>query len=61
MFVIYIMATRKRKLEWDISEAEVSNAATVHGIIMQLSPIWTSRKNPNVKYFDGKISDGKKS
>ena len=49
MFVICIMATRKRKLELDISEAEVSDAATVHGITMQLSPIWTSRKNPNVK------------
>ena len=49
------MATRKRKLEWDVSEAEVSNAATVHGIITELSPMRVSRKNSNEKILMGKI------
>ena len=30
--------------------------ATVHGIVMEVSPIKVSRKNPDVKYFSGKIT-----
>ena len=33
------MAEKKRKLEWDVSEAEESVGAAVHGVVTQLSPV----------------------
>ena len=30
------------------------------GMVVEVSPIKASRKNPDVKYFSGKITDGKK-
>ena len=32
------MAGKKRKSEWDVSEAEESVGAAVHGVVTQLSP-----------------------
>ena len=55
------MAEKKRKLEWDVSEAEESVGAAVHGVVTQLSPVKVSKRNPTVRYFDGKMSDGRKS
>ena len=53
--------SRKRKLdEWVVSEMEESAAAEVHGVVTELSPVKVSRKNSSVKYFDAKLSDGRK-
>ena len=40
---------------------EEHSNATVHGMVVEVSPIKASRKNPDVKYFSGKITDGKKA
>ncbi len=47
--------------DWDVSEVEECPSATVHGVVTQVSPVKTSRRNPSVRYFDGRITDGKKS
>ena len=47
--------------EWDVSDIEESQGAAVHGVITNLSPVKVSRRNAKVHYFDGKISDGRKS
>ena len=39
---------------------EEHSNATVHGMVVEVSPIKASRKNRDVKYFSGKITDGKK-
>ena len=52
----------KRKRGEDVSE--VDSACTdmsIHGIVTQLSPVKVSHKNEKVRYFDGKLSDGKKT
>ena len=52
----------KRKFdEWDVSDIEESQEAAVHGVITNLSPVKVSRRNAKVHYFDGKMSDGRKS
>lgn len=57
-----LVSSRKRKQDdWDVSDIEESQTATVHGVVTHLSPLKTSRKNAGVRYFDGKISDGKRS
>ena len=39
-----------------------SSSGTVHGALVgEVSPIKTSRKRNNVKYFEGQCSDGKKT
>ena len=52
----------KRSLEEDLTVSELKQASTasVHGALLQLSPIKTSRKNKDIKYFDAQISDGLK-
>ena len=49
----------------DLSDLVVSNGAsssgTVHGVVGEVSPIKTSRKRNDVKYFEGQFSDGKKT
>ena len=56
------MAGRKRKLdEWDVSEMEESEGATVHGVFTELSPVKVSRRNASVRYYDGRMADGQKS
>ena len=57
------MATpKRRKLEFDISEIrEVSPQAVVRGVITELSPIRDSPSATPVKYFNGKITDGRKT
>ena len=53
---------KKRKEDtWDVSNIEESFAATVSGLITQVSPIKNSKKNANVRYFNGRISDGKQT
>ena len=55
--------SRKRKLEYlDVSDiGGPTEAATVSGIVTELSPVKVSRKNSQVKYFSGKVTDGKKT
>ena len=51
----------KRKFDkFDVSEIKTSNCATIHGVVTELSPLKCSKKNSDVKYFDGRISDGVK-
>ena len=51
----------KRKLEWDVSEVEESAHATIHGIVTAVSPVKVSRKDSNLHYFDGRLTDGRSS
>lgn len=55
------MAGIKRKLEEvDVSGiAKSSEGMTVHGVVAELSPVKVSRKCSKVKYFNGKVTDGK--
>ena len=53
----------KRECE-DLDVSQVESPSTdinIHGVVTQLSPVKVSKKNENVRYFDGKVSDGKKS
>ena len=46
----------------NISDLVPSTSTNVEGVFVgDLSPIKTSRKNPNVKYFEGQLSDGSKT
>ncbi len=55
------MASRKIALEEiDVSEIECRHEeVTVHGVVTERSPAKVSRKKDQVKYFSGKLSDGK--
>ena len=57
-------SNRKRSFDetegWNVSEVREKEKAVVHGIIMQVSPVKTSRTNAQRKYFDGMIGDGTK-
>ena len=45
-----------------MSEIQPSSSANVHGVFVGgLSPIKPSRKNSEVKYFEGQLSDGRKT
>ncbi len=46
--------------EYNVSEIESHDNATVHGLVVELSPVKESRNNPDCKYFNAKISDGKR-
>ena len=53
-----------KKRELDVSEiSETSNGATasVHGVCVALSPVKVCKNKPSCKYFDGVLSDGKKT
>ena len=42
--------------QMDVSEVASSGTGTVHGVIVgQVSPVKTSKKRPDVKFFDGQI------
>ena len=52
-----VVAAEKRK-EFVILEMEEEENATVHGMVVALSPVKQSRNNWDLKYFNGKILDG---
>ena len=52
---LIVMAKRKLE-ELDVSELRESSSATVHGVILELSPVKSSRKNGDMKYFEGKLT-----
>ena len=41
--------------------SKTSDGCTVHGVLTELSPVKVSKKNSQVQYFTGKITDGKKT
>lgn len=45
----------------EVSDIELSSSsAVVHGVVVgEVSPIKASRKNNEMKYFEGKLTDGK--
>jgi len=48
--------------ELEVSEIQPSSLANVHRVFVgSLSPIKASRKNNKVKYFEGQLSDGRKT
>lgn len=52
---------KRRKIECDVSDIdEEATNAIVRGIVMEVTPVKSSRKNPTNKYFHAKFSDGKK-
>ncbi len=54
------MAKRKLELDvCDISEVGENTSVTVHGALLEMSPVKTSRKNAGVKYLEGRVTDGK--
>lgn len=55
-------AKRRLELDFDVSEVKYPTSdVNVHGIVTELSPVKKSRQNEKVQYFDGKLSDGKKT
>jgi hypothetical protein len=53
---------RPRDDEFDVSEIpSPKKEANVYGIVVDVSPVKKSNKNPNIQYFDGQVSDGKKT
>lgn len=59
------MATGKlTKTDCDVSDiiesgTEAWNVPAIHGKVVELSPVRISRKNKDMKYFEGRMSDGK--
>ena len=46
----------------DVSEVCKAKGATVHGVLVgHWSPVKESHGKPGVKYFEGKLNDGKKT
>ena len=54
------MATKRKVEEFDVCDIKESGSAIVHGVVTELSPIKKSKKDENLKYFSGQLSDGKK-
>ena len=59
----FSVSGRKRKaVELEVSEIEEScDGATVHGVVVELSPVKADRKDSAKKCFTGKLSDGEKN
>ena len=55
------MAMAGQKGMYDVSEMEEDTNVTVHGVVVELSPVKTSNKDAKIKYFSGRVSDGKKA
>ena len=55
------MAKAGQKRTYYVSEKETDKNATVHGVVVELSPVKTSNKDAKIKYFSGKVSDGNKA
>ena len=55
--------SKRPKLDtWAVSEIQSeSGHAAIRGVVTSLSPVKASRKNADVRYFEGKLCDGKKS
>ena len=48
---------KKRKVDYDVSELVGERSeANVYGIVLDLSPVEKSSRNPQVQYFDGRIT-----
>ena len=51
--------SKREKFDDVSSITHETHSAIVHGRVIELSPVKTSRKNEKVKYFDCKLTDGK--
>ena len=61
--VVVIAAGQKRKADYDVSELEwcgEGKGANVCGVMLEVSLVKKSSRDPRVQYFDGKLTDGKK-
>ncbi len=55
------MAKRKFS-EMEVSDLQVGTSATVHGVFVgPVSPVKCSRKRADIKFFEGQLTDGKKT
>ena len=54
------MAVAKGATDYKVSEMVIEDSAIVYGVVLDVSPIKSSRNNPSVKYFSARITDGKK-
>ena len=45
---------REQKQAFCVFEIEKEQNATVHGLVLEVSPVKQSRNNPDVKFFIGK-------
>lgn len=59
MHVLASKMSQELSNDFDVSQIEEGAGVTVHGVVVDLSPIKSSRTNPDLKYFSGKLSDGK--
>ena len=54
--------TTCRVMELAVSDITSSGAGTVHGVVIgDVSPVKTSSKRSDIKYFEGQISNGVKT
>ena len=56
-----LLPGRMASKSYNVSEMELGDNATVHGHILELSPIKKSKNKPGCSYFNGKMSDGVKA
>ena len=54
------MAQKRKEREYDVSDMVEDKGATVHWVVVELSPVMTSVRSPGRKYFKGKVTDGSK-
>lgn len=50
---------RRKQEEFDVFGINEVQFAIVHGRVMELLPVKTSKKNDKVKYFDCRLTNGK--
>lgn len=56
------MAKRTTTEDFDVSDLTPTKIAKVHGVVVgEVSPVKESKKNSTCKYFQGQLSDGKKT
>lgn len=55
---MYRVVQRSAEMELSVSDIVSAGAGTIHGVVVgQVSPVITSTKWSDTKYFEGQISD----
>lgn len=54
-------ASKRLLEEYDVSNMQDSKHAKMHGVMTQLSPMKTPKKDATRRCFDGSLSDGKET
>ena len=57
---IMVAIGTKRGREWEVSEMEEGKGVSVHRIPVYVSPVKESSRTQGVRYFEARLSDGKK-